>query len=103
MLRELILPNKDNKKIVTESNRSNAISLDTQITYNILEILYWHINQSLQKDRSTVKLNMFEKGIVRSGLETVMPGTKKYIVGMYSEDIKLLLDDIEKELIKRKK
>jgi|CXWL01.1.fsa_nt_gi hypothetical protein len=103
MLRELILPgirSKDNKKIAV---RSNAISPDTQITYNVLEILYWHINQSLQKDRSTFKLNMFEKGIVRSGLETVMPGTKKYIVGMMPNEIKLLLDDIERELSKRKR
>lgn len=100
MLRELILPNKDNKKMAI---RSNTISPDTQITYNILERLYYHINLSLKNDRSTVKLNMFEKGIVRSGLETVMPGTKKYIEGMYSEDIKLLVDDIERELANRRK
>lgn len=100
MLRELILPNRDNKKMAV---KPNAISLDTEISCNILEILYWHINQSLQKDRSTVKLNMLEKGIVKSGLNTVMPGTKKYIEGMLTNEIKLLLDDIERELVKRKR
>jgi hypothetical protein len=103
MLRELILPgirNKDNKKVAI---KSSAISPDAQITCNILERVYWHIDQSLQKDRSTVKLNMLEKGIVKSGLETVMPGTKKFIVGMFPNEIKLLLDDIERELTKRRK
>lgn len=84
--------------------RNNVdVSTDAQIACNILDRLYWHVGESLRMDRSSVKLNLFEKGIVSSGLSRVMPGTKEYIEGMYSEDIKILLDDIEKELAKRKK
>lgn len=81
---------------------SKNVNIDAQIACNILERLYWHVNRSLKTDRSSVKLNMFEKGIINSGLERIMPGTKDYLIGMNSSDIKLLLDDIEKELAKRK-
>lgn len=82
---------------------SKNVSIDAQIAGNILEILYWHVNRSLKADRSSVKLNMFEKGIISSGLNSVMPGTRDYLMGMMSGDIKMLLDDIEKEMAKRKK
>ncbi len=103
--------NKDNKDKVHVQQIKN-VSVDAKIACNILERLYWHVGESLRRDRSSVKLNLFEKSIVGSGLNRVMPGTKEYIEGMYLEDIKLLLDDIlgrfsdemiEKELNKRRK
>jgi hypothetical protein len=110
MLRELIIPGKKKKEIrhsignIGNVGTDNCtISPDAQITSNILEILYMHIQKSLKEDRSTFKLNMFEKGIVDGGLKRVMPGTRKYIEGMTPNEIKLLLDDIEQELAKRKK
>lgn len=95
----LLKENKDLKNIIEMKNAS----IDVQIACNILEMLCWHVGESLRKDRSTVKLNMFEKGIISSGLNSVMPGTKKYIAGMSAESISLLLDDIEIELSKRRK
>lgn len=95
---------KDLKGILKEKEKKEKnISPDARITCNILEKLYWHVNRCLQADRSEIKLNWFEKGAVSGGLERVMPGTKEYIERMYDSDIKLLLDDIEKELAKRKK
>jgi len=98
MLRELILKGKEKENVLKKD-----VSTDAQIACDVLERLYWHVNRSLKADRSSVKLNMFEKGIISSGLNSVMPGTKEYIEGMHDSDIELLLDDIEMELAKRRK
>lgn len=76
---------------------------DNQIAVNMVEILYGHINKSIKLDRSEVKLNMLEKGGISMGIQRVLPGTKDYIEHMYPTDIKELLDDLEKELKKRRK
>lgn len=76
---------------------------DADIACNIVDILFNQTNDSLKRDRSSIKLNMFEKGVVSSGLKRVLPGTKEFILGMYSAELNVLLDDIEKELIRRNK
>ncbi len=100
----------DAKGIIDVKHRAMQAD-EVSIACDILEKLYWHVGESLRRDRSSIKLNLFEKGLVGSGLNRVMPGTKEYIQGMSLEDIKLLLDDIlgrfsdemiEKELNKRK-
>jgi hypothetical protein len=57
----------------------------------------------LQRDRSRVKLNALTKGMISGVLGRTREGTKEYLVGMYSEDLEILLDDMEKELARRSK
>jgi hypothetical protein len=94
------------KQIVTKEDKSNVqriINLDNQIAVNIIDKLVEHINKSIRLDRSSVKLNMLEKGGVSQGMKRVLPGTKTYLENMFPADIKELLDDIENELKKRKR
>lgn len=74
--------------------------------YTACDVLEWFIsqvNESLYRERGEVKLNMFEKGAVGSGLNMVIPGTIKYLKGMRPEELNVLLDGIEERLIKRNK
>jgi hypothetical protein len=95
MLKDLRLPNADNKTRYTDYNSSVAC--------NLVNVLYEHVRRSIQNDRSAVKLNAFTKSMILGVLEKTRVGTSEYVQGMNNEDIRLLLDDIEKELAKRKR
>ncbi len=98
---------KDLKKYLDAKDKivdvTNYFPLDAEVACNIIDLLFNQTNDSLQRDRSTVKLNLFERGVVSSGLNRVMPGTKKFLAGMYPNELNALLDDIEKELARRSK
>lgn len=79
----------------------NTVNYDRQITSNIVDIIFGHIQRCLNQDRCQVKLDMLTKGIIKSTLPATVTGTKKYIFGMHADDVKLLLDDIERELVNR--
>lgn len=74
--------------------RSERANIEAGIAKSIVDKLYGHVIKSVNSDRSSVKLNMFEKAAISSGLNRISPGTKEYVDGMRHEDIKLLLDDI---------
>ena len=102
----------DKKVHVQAFNETDSINPNINIATTIVDKLYGHIKRCIKEERSTVRLNMFEKGAISSGLNAVLPGTKAYIEGMGSGDIKLLLGDIlgcytddmiENELKKRRK
>lgn len=76
---------------------------DAIIASNVLDLLFNQVNDCLNRDRSDVKLNKLEKGVVSTGLGRVLPGTRDFILGMYAEELNTLLDSIEKELVKRNK
>ena len=104
MLRELKLPGIKNK-INTQKSTTNSkvLSIDTEIAINLIDILFKHVLSSIQYDRSSVKLNAFQRGMIGGVVGKTRDGTTDYVIGMRSDDIKLLLDDIEKELMKRKR
>ena len=83
-------PQQDN----TVKHRSEAANADARIAKNLVDKLYGHVIKSIGSDRSSVKLNLFEKAAISSGLNRMAPGTKEYIDGMRPEDVKLLLDDM---------
>lgn len=66
----------------------------TQIAKNVVDKLYEHVSKCIIEDRSQVKMNMFEKAAISSGLKRMLPGTKEYLEGMNIKDINLLLGDI---------
>ena len=91
--------------------KSNVADTDTRIAKNIIDKLYGHVNRCIHEDKSDVKLNLFEKAAISSGMNRMLPSTKTYIEGMMHEDIKLLLGDmlgcytaemLEEELNKKK-
>jgi hypothetical protein len=91
MLKDLRLPNKE------------QIENDYIIACNLVDVLYRHIYDSLQNDRSRVKVNMLTKSFIKSSLRNTVEGTKEYVKGMYPEDMMSLIDDMQKELNKRKR
>jgi len=77
---------------------------DSIIATNIVRKLFKHINSCLQSDRSKVKLNMFEKGMIKGMLnDKSLNGINNYILNMNTYDVKILIDDLESEIDKRKK
>jgi hypothetical protein len=75
---------------------------DATIACNIVRKLFKHINDCLQNDRSKIKLNMLEKGAIKTMLsEKALNGINRYIVNMNQYDIKILMDDLEVEIKKR--
>lgn len=97
MLKDLKIGNRQVRQI----QNANISDLDRQVAVNIVDILFGHILRCLQQDRSQVKLDGLTKGIIKSSLPATATGTKKYVVGMFPEDIKSLLNDIESELMRR--
>lgn len=80
----------------------NQIDNDYYIACNLIDVLFNHINASLQMDRSRVKVNILTKSFIKSSLGRTVMATKDYVLGMYPEDIQRLIDDMEKEIKKRK-
>ena len=76
---------------------------DYDVACGLIDVLFRHINDSLQRDRSRVKVNVFAKSFIKASLEKTVSMTKDYVNGMYPEDIRLLIDDMETEILKRKK
>jgi hypothetical protein len=95
MLKDLKFPIKGNVQ-------KQKVNIDTEISCNLIDILFKHVLASIEHDRSTVKLNMFQRGMIGGVLGKTRDGTKEYVVGMRNDDIKALLNDIETELSKRK-
>ncbi len=76
---------------------------DYDIACNLIDVLFRHINDSLQRDRSRVKVNAFAKSFIKASLERSVSVTRDYVNGMYPEDIEFLINDMEREILKRKK
>lgn len=77
---------------------------DYTIACNIVRKIFTHINLCVQGDRSKVKLNMFEKGVIKGMIsEKTLKGINGYVMNMYEPEVKRLMDDIELEVSKRKK
>lgn len=81
----------------------NKQSKDMDIACAIIDILFRHVYNCINENRSSVKLNMFQRGMIGGVLGNTRDGTKSYVHGMTKEDVSILLDDLEKELKKRRK
>ncbi len=75
---------------------------DSAIAIHIVEKIFQHINDCIQNDKSQVKLNMLEKGIIKGMLSSgTLKGINNYVQNMYQNDVKNLMNDIEAEVKKR--
>jgi len=79
---------------------------DAETINNIIDVIFKQIGQCLVTDRSNIKLNILQKGAIQGFLhtffgKTTREGMRQYIDNMYPEDLKEVIDNIEKE-IKRK-
>lgn len=98
MLRDLRLPDTDSKRVV------NVNTKDVVIAGAIVDTIFREVNSCVQGDRSKIKLNMFEKGVIGGMLNSkVQNGIKNFILNMNDNDVKIMLDGIQRELNKRKR
>ncbi len=75
---------------------------DYDIACNIVRKIFSHINLCIQSDRSRVKLNMLEKGMIKGMLsDKTLIGINGYVRNMNPIDINNLMNDLEIEFKKR--
>ena len=91
---------KDNTRDVTPYNREVG---DTDAACNIVHHIFSSIDICLKEDKSKVKLSGFTKSFIRSMLTSgVKNGIDDFIRNMNDKEIRVLLNDIQSELDKRK-
>lgn len=83
------------------SRTKAQVDNDYEIACNLIDVLFRHVNDSLQRDRSRVEVNIFMKSFIKTSLGRTVIATKDYVNGMYPQDIELLINDMEKEIKKR--
>ncbi len=80
------------------------IENDYDIACNIVRKIFSHINLCIQGDRSKVKVNMIEKGMIKGMLsDRTLNGINSYVRNMYPGDVNILMNDLEIEFRKRKR
>lgn len=79
--------------------KSSNINSDDIAAKNIIDILFVFIDGNIRNDK---KMTGFTKGLILSQLPGIRNGSKDYINGMSSANIKKLLNDIENQLKNRK-
>jgi len=100
MLKNFKLNSEQTKN--SQIHNVNANNLDIQIAASVVDTLFKYVRLCLDEDISTVKLNAFTKQMFKSALPSTADGTKKFIMGMPQETIKLLLNDLQRELNRRR-
>lgn len=77
---------------------------NVEVTCNIVDHIFRHIDICLKEDKSKIKISLFTKSFIRGMLTNdVKNGINNFILNMNDQEVKLLLDDIQKELDKRHK
>lgn len=76
---------------------------DAETINNIIDVIFKQIGQCLVADRSNTKLDILQKGIIQGFLhaffgKTTREGMRQYIDNMYPEDLKEVVNSIEKEI-----
>lgn len=76
---------------------------DAEIINNIIDVIFKQIGQCLITDRSNTKLNILQKSAIQGFLhaffgKTTREGMRQYIDNMYPEDLKEVVNSIEKEI-----
>lgn len=89
---------KDLEKPIGQRGSRNA-----QIACAVIDVTFDQISSCIKSDKSKIKLSFFAKGMIQGMLgDKTKNGIKEYVNNMYDKDINDLLDDVQKELDKRK-
>ena len=78
-------------------------NIDPEIACKIVDHIFNYIDICLKEDKSKMKLSLFAKSFIRGILtDGVRGGINDFILNMNDKEVKALLDDMQKELNKRK-
>lgn len=91
-------------KIVSKSYEINIQqNVDTDVACNVVDHIFRYIDICLKEDKSKFKLSLFAKSFIRGILtENVRNGINDFILNMNDKEVKSMLDDVQKELSKRR-
>lgn len=97
---------REDKDMILKSGSYKRIEYknpDAEIINNIIDIIFKQIGQCLVIDRSNIKLDILQKSIIQGFLhaffgKTTREGMRQYIDNMYPEDLKEVVNSIEKEI-----
>ncbi len=91
-------------KCATTQNTSRDKEIrDTDAACNIVNHIFHYIDICLKNDKSKVKLSLFAKSFIKGMLTSnVRNGIDDFIRNMNDHEIRSLLDDVQRELDKRK-
>jgi len=78
-------------------------NIDSQVACKVTDHIFNYIDICLKEDKSKFKLSLFAKSFIRGILtESVRNGISDFILNMNDKEVKAMLDDMQKELDKRR-
>lgn len=78
-------------------------SVDTDIACNVVDLIFHYVDLCLRENKSKYQVSLFAKSFIRGILnDNVKGGINNFVTNMNDEEIRAMLDDIQKELNKRK-
>ncbi len=78
-------------------------NIDTRVACDVVDHIFRYIDICLKEDKSKFKLSIFAKSFIRGMLtDSVKNGINDFIINMNDKEVKAMLDDMQKELNKRK-
>ncbi len=78
-------------------------NIDSKVACDVVDHIFRYIDVCLKDDKSKMKLSLFAKSFIRGILtESVRNGINNFILNMNDKEVKAMLDDMQKELHKRK-
>ena len=91
-------------KIVARPHETNIQeNIDSKVACDVVDHIFRYIEICLKEDKSKMKLSLFAKSFIRGILtENVRNGINDFVLNMNDKEVKAMLDDMQKELNKRR-
>ncbi len=91
-------------KIVSRPHEANIQeNIDSKVACDVVDHIFRYIDICLKEDKSKMKLSLFAKSFIRGILtENVRNGINDFVLNMNDKEVRAMLDDMQKELNKRR-
>lgn len=90
-------------KIVVKPDTTIQQDIDPQIACNVVDHIFRYIDVCIKEDKSKKKLSLFAKSFIRGILtDNLRNEINNFILNMNDTDVKSMLDELQKELDKRR-
>jgi hypothetical protein len=81
----------------------SSSSQDADIACTVVDLIFKYVDMCLRENKSKYQVSLFAKSFIRGILnDNVKEGINSFVTNMNDNEIKAMLDDIQKELNKRK-
>ncbi len=88
---------------ISQKSIPHMSSVETDIACGVVDLIFHYVDVCLRENKSKYQVSLFAKSFIKGILnDNVKGGINNFITNMNDEEIKAMLDDIQKELDKRK-